>query len=57
MAKKVTLFQKGGFGGNKDHDPHLLFTLSAIQVLVLLDAVDQLPDRKKTIECIFFKNY
>ncbi len=23
----------GGFGGNVSHDPHLLYTLSAIQVL------------------------
>ena len=28
--------QKGGFGGNIGHDPHLLSTLSAIQVLLLL---------------------
>ncbi|KAM3380454.1 geranylgeranyl transferase type-2 subunit beta 1 isoform X1 [Capsicum galapagoense] len=27
----------GGFGGNIGHDPHLLYTLSAIQVLALFD--------------------
>merc|ERR1712100_536464 len=24
--------ESGGFGGNVDHDPHLLYTLSAVQV-------------------------
>jgi geranylgeranyl transferase type-2 subunit beta len=32
----------GGFGGHKDHDPHILFTLSAVQTLILVDALDQL---------------
>lgn len=27
----------GGFGGNIDHDPHLLYTLSAVQILALYD--------------------
>ena len=33
----------GGFGGNAGHDPHMLYTLSAVQILALygrLDAVD-----------------
>ncbi|GMH94235.1 hypothetical protein TrST_g13679 [Triparma strigata] len=33
----------GGFGGNVGHDPHLLYTLSALQILAMfgkLDAVD-----------------
>ena len=25
----------GGFGGNTDHDPHILYTLSALQILAL----------------------
>ncbi|CAL5362752.1 unnamed protein product [Camellia sinensis] len=29
--------ESGGFGGNIGHDPHLLYTLSAIQVLALFD--------------------
>ncbi|KAJ8536093.1 hypothetical protein K7X08_034494 [Anisodus acutangulus] len=29
--------ESGGFGGNIGHDPHVLYTLSAIQVLVLFD--------------------
>ena len=32
----------GGFGGNKNHDPHLLYTLSAVQVLVQLNALDRI---------------
>eukprot|EP00966_Prymnesium_polylepis_P322178 7378447-Prymnesium_polylepis.2 len=32
----------GGFGGNVDHDPHLLYTLSAVQILCLFDALDRL---------------
>lgn len=27
----------GGFGGNINHDPHLLYTLSALQILALYD--------------------
>jgi hypothetical protein len=32
----------GGFSGNKLHDSHLLYTLSAIQCLLILDADDEL---------------
>ena len=32
----------GGFGGNVDHDPHLLYTLSAVQILCLFDALERL---------------
>ena len=35
------------FGGNNGHDPHLLYTLSAIQILALCDELDRL-DRDKT---------
>ncbi len=27
----------GGFGGSERHDPHLLYTLSAVQILALYD--------------------
>ena len=33
---------QGGFGGNIDHDPCLLYTLSAVQILALLDRMDLL---------------
>mmetsp|Transcript_45106 Transcript_45106/g.75257 ORF Transcript_45106/g.75257 Transcript_45106/m.75257 type:complete len:321 (+) Transcript_45106:227-1189(+) len=32
----------GGFGGNVGHDPHLLFTLSAVQILAIYDQLDTL---------------
>ncbi|KAL3894546.1 MAG: hypothetical protein SGPRY_013781 [Prymnesium sp.] len=31
----------GGFGGNIGHDPHMLYTLSAVQILCLFDALDE----------------
>jgi hypothetical protein len=36
----------GGFGGNVGHDSHLLYTLSAVQVLCMLGA--EVPDKDKT---------
>jgi geranylgeranyl transferase type-2 subunit beta len=30
----------GGFGGNIGHDQHLLYTLSALQILAMFDALD-----------------
>lgn len=30
----------GGFSGNNGHDPHLLYTLSAIQILAIFDKLD-----------------
>ena len=36
----------GGFGGNAQNDPHLLYTLSAIQVLAIYESLDRIdPDR------------
>jgi len=32
----------GGFGGNEGHDPHILYTLSAIQILAILNALDKI---------------
>ncbi|KAG8220360.1 rab geranylgeranyltransferase [Butyriboletus roseoflavus] len=34
--------EAGGFGAHPDHDPHILSTLSAIQILVTQDALDRL---------------
>nr|GMC64203.1 geranylgeranyl transferase type-2 subunit beta 1-like [Ipomoea batatas] len=36
----------GGFGGNIGHDPHILYTLSAIQVLAIFDKLDVLDKDK-----------
>jgi len=34
--------EAGGFGAHPDHDAHLLSTLSAIQILIMQDALDRL---------------
>lgn len=44
-------YHAGGFGGNNGHDPHLLYTLSAIQVLALFNKIDAL-DIDKVSNCI-----
>ncbi|KAI3928491.1 hypothetical protein MKW98_024092 [Papaver atlanticum] len=43
--------ESGGFAGNIGHDPHMLYTLSAVQVLSLLDKLDVL-DIDKLSNCI-----
>ncbi|KAL4874654.1 terpenoid cyclases/protein prenyltransferase alpha-alpha toroid [Aspergillus karnatakaensis] len=37
--------ENGGFGAAPGHDAHLLYTVSAVQILVTLDAVDELETR------------
>ena len=32
----------GGFGAAPGHDAHMLYTVSAVQILVTIDAVDEL---------------
>jgi geranylgeranyl transferase type-2 subunit beta len=39
--------EDGGFGAAPGHDSHMLYTVSAVQILVTLDSVDEL-DRRKT---------
>lgn len=41
----------GGFGAHPGHDPHLLYTLSALQILAMKDALDKV-DRKKTTDFV-----
>jgi len=36
----------GGFGGNVGHDPHLLYTLSALQILCLADKLAEVDADK-----------
>ncbi|KAH9744545.1 Geranylgeranyl transferase type-2 subunit beta 1 [Citrus sinensis] len=38
--------ESGGFAGNIGHDPHVLYTLSAVQVLALFDKLDILDADK-----------
>jgi geranylgeranyl transferase type-2 subunit beta len=40
----------GGFGGSERHDSHILYTLSAIQILALYDSLDRL-DAERTLAC------
>ncbi|KAJ2156562.1 Rab geranylgeranyltransferase [Coemansia sp. RSA 552] len=41
----------GGFGGHTDHDSHLLYTMSAVQVLVMYDELDRI-DGEKVIQYV-----
>jgi len=47
---------KGGFGGCTDHDSHLLYTLSAIQVLAICDTLTEV-DKDKVVECKYYIIY
>ncbi|KAL8713596.1 MAG: hypothetical protein Q9220_002458 [cf. Caloplaca sp. 1 TL-2023] len=38
----------GGFGAAPGHDAHMLYTVSAVQILVTLDALQELDERGKT---------
>ncbi|KAH1236772.1 Geranylgeranyl transferase type-2 subunit beta 2 [Glycine max] len=40
--------ESGGFGGNVGHDPHILYTLSAVQVLALFDKLNVIDVDKVT---------
>ena len=40
----------GGFGGSERNDPHLLYTLSALQVLALYDKLD-LVNTDQVVTC------
>ena len=48
--------EEGGFAGNIGHDPHLLYTLSAVQILCLFDALSVL-DIPKVVSYILLKIY
>jgi geranylgeranyl transferase type-2 subunit beta len=37
----------GGFGAAPDHDTHMLYTASAVQILVTIDALDELDKRDR----------
>jgi geranylgeranyl transferase type-2 subunit beta len=41
----------GGFAGNIDHDPHMLYTLSAVQILAIVNKLDRI-DKDKVASCI-----
>lgn len=39
------LHENGGFGAAPGHDPHMLYTVSAVQILATLDAFNDLEQR------------
>ncbi|KAN0069990.1 Terpenoid cyclases/protein prenyltransferase alpha-alpha toroid [Elaphomyces granulatus] len=39
--------ESGGFGAAPGHDAHMLYTVSAVQILVTIDAVDELEKRDR----------
>jgi len=41
--------ESGGFGGNAGHDPHMLYTLSAVQLMALCDQLHRVDAEK----CVF----
>ncbi|KAK3030579.1 hypothetical protein RJ639_039457 [Escallonia herrerae] len=43
--------ESGGFGGNIGHDAHVLYTLSAVQILALFDKMNVL-DIDKVSNCL-----
>jgi geranylgeranyl transferase type-2 subunit beta len=49
--------ENGGFGAAPGHDPHMLYTVSAVQILCLVDGLDELDKRggrKKVGTCKYF---
>ena len=41
--------ETGGFGGNAGHDPHMLYTTSAVQILAVCDRLDALEDPERVV--------
>ncbi|KAL3003459.1 hypothetical protein AAZX31_08G108600 [Glycine max] len=48
--------ESGGFGGNVGHDPHILYTLSAVQVLALFDKLNVIDVDKVTSYIVSLQN-
>ncbi|KAH3672724.1 hypothetical protein WICMUC_004130 [Wickerhamomyces mucosus] len=44
--------EDGGFGAFPQHDSHILSTLSALQILLIYDSIDELPSIDKIVEFI-----
>lgn len=42
----------GGFGAHPGHDPHILNTISAVQIIAIVDALDEI-DGDKIARCEF----
>jgi geranylgeranyl transferase type-2 subunit beta len=48
--------ESGGFAGNVGHDPHILYTLSAVQVLALFNKLDVVDVDKVTTYIVSLQN-
>ncbi len=44
--------ENGGFGAAPGHDAHMLYTVSAVQILAMIDALDELDARGKGREAV-----
>ncbi|KAK1236580.1 Rab geranylgeranyltransferase [Marasmius sp. AFHP31] len=44
--------EAGAFGAHPEHDAHVHSTLSAIQVLIMQEALDKIPDVERTVKWI-----
>jgi prenyltransferase beta subunit len=44
-------YRNGAFGGSPRHDPHILYTTSAVQLLALFERLD-LVDADATAACV-----
>ena len=47
----------GGFGGNTGHDPHMLYTLSAVQLMALCDRLEEVDADKYAGVCCACMGY
>ncbi|KAG2717125.1 hypothetical protein I3760_03G158400 [Carya illinoinensis] len=52
----IHLNYAGAFGGNIGHDPHILYTLSALQILALVDKLNVLDVEKVTDYIAWLQN-
>ena len=50
--KRIVLILSGGFGAHPGHDAHMLYTISAVQILALVDALDTM-NTEGVVKCIF----
>jgi geranylgeranyl transferase type-2 subunit beta len=52
--------ENGGFGAAPGHDPHMLSTVSAVQILAMVNALDELdargPGKAKVAKCMSFES-
>lgn len=54
--------EDGGFGAAPGHDAHMLYTVSAVQILATIDAMEELDARgqggkKRVAKCMHYAHY